>query len=436
MPGCKQEVFRVMQFSSKRLQITAVMALAALFSVVGCKPEEPASGGTTSTTSTTENSSGTSAPAARKMPTAEGNSATGDTLKLGLVASLNGDQKPWGEDSERGARLAVEEFNAAGGANGKNVELLVGDSNSQPEAGKSAAEKLIADGSLGLIGEVASGITIQMAKTAFDKGVPVVAIGATKNEVTDEGAHVFRVCYTDAFQGPVMAEFAYKECGKRKMAIMTDKKLPYSTGLTETFKAHFLKLGGEIVAEEFYEQGQSQFSAQLTNLKAKNPDGIFLSGYFPEVGPICKQAKEQGLNTQFFGGDGWDSLEIINTGGEAIIGGFFCNHYNNRDNKPEVKNFLDKWKAKYGKEPGTTMGALSYDATKLMCEALKRATAPNSKALIEAIEATENFKGVSGDVTLKGMGGNPPKRALVVEVKPLPEGFVFRKAYEASDITK
>lgn len=426
-----------MRFTDKRLRVATFLSLAAFAMLTGCKNEAATetSEPTSSNVSGSSTSTGTST-ATRRMPTAAGNTATGDTIKIGLVASLNGDQKPWGEDSERGARLAVEEFNAAGGVNGKKVELLVGDSNSQPEAGKSAAEKLIADGVLGLVGEVASGITIQMAKTAFDKGVPVIAIGATKNEVTDEGAHVFRVCYTDAFQGPVMAEFAYKERGMRNMAVMTDKKLPYSTGLSKSFIEHFQKLGGKIVAEEFYEQGQSQFSAQLTNLKAKNPDGIFLSGYFPEVGPITKQAKEQGLNCQFFGGDGWDSLEIINTGGAAIIGGFFCNHYNNRDSKPEVATFLQAWKAKYGREPGTTMGALSYDATKLMCDALKRSAGLNSKDLIAAIEATEGFRGVSGDITLKGMGGNPPKRALVVEVKPLPDGFVFRKAYEATDITK
>jgi branched-chain amino acid transport system substrate-binding protein len=277
-----------------------------------------------------------------------------------------------------------------------------------------------------------------MAKAGFEKGIPVVAIGATKDEVTDEGANVFRVCYIDSFQGPVMAEFAYNDLGLRNVALMTDKKLPYSTGLSDNFRKHFEKLGGKVIAEEFYESKQTSFTGQLTNLKAKNPDGLFLSGYFPEVGPICKQAVDAGLtNVKFMGGDGWDSLEILNSGGQAIVGGYFCNHYNSKDTRPQVQDFLSKYGAKHGgKMPGTTMAALGYDAAAVVLDSLKRASAATSSALMQAIEETENFAGVSGDITLKGMGGNPPKRALVVEVRPLPDGFVFRKAYEPKDIAK
>jgi len=353
-----------------------------------------------------------------------------DGIPLGLVASENGDLKPWGEDSAKGARLAVQVFNAAGGVDGKKVSLYIEDSNSKPEQGKSAAEKLVSeDKVICLLGEVASGITAQMGTVAEEKKVPLIAVGATRTDLTAGKPDMFRVCYTDAFQGPVMAKFAYEKLGLRNVALVTDKKQPYSTGLSDSFRAFFVKLGGKIVGEEFYESGATQFQAQLTNLKALNPDGLFMSGYFNETGPIARQAKDAGLNVKMMGGDGWDSSDILKSGGDAILGSYFCNHYNNKDDRPEVKDFLKKWGTRYDcSVPGTTMGALAYDATMLACQALKVAKTKDAAGLRDAIESTEGFKGVSGDITLKGMHGNPPKRALVVQLTK--EGQVFAKAYD------
>ena len=401
------------------------LAMVAGGLVTGCKPStpEPTPGDGTSTTTTTSTGARPESPGA-------GVTVTGDVIKIGLVASQNGDLRPWGDDSIKGVRLAEEEINAAGGINGKKIQILVGDSASTPEGGKTATEKLLADGCVGLLGEVASGITIQMANVAFEKGVPIVAVGATKTDLTEKGNNVFRVCYTDDFQGPVMARFAYEDLGLRNMGIMTDNKQPYSKGLSDSFRKKFEELGGKIVDEQFYESGQTQFTGQLTNMKAKNPDGIFMSGYFVEVGPMARQIRDVGMtDAKLLGGDGWDSTELTSGGGSAIVGGYFCNHYNNQEPREEVQNFLTKWKAKYGGEPGTTMGALGYDAAMLMFDALKRSTELNSKALIAAIEDTTDFKGVSGGISLKGMRGNPAKRALVVEVQPT--GQVFKKAFEA-----
>ncbi|MFN3683849.1 MAG: ABC transporter substrate-binding protein [Fimbriimonadaceae bacterium] len=416
----------------RRIPAALWAALIAGVVSVGCsgsgeaqKPSEPSEGAT----------SGAS-PAVRPQPTAEGNKAEGDTLKIGIVVPINGDQKPWGDDALNGAQIALEDFNKQGGIAGKKVELVIGDSGSNTEQAKSAAEKLISDGVLGIIGDVTSSNTIQIAKSAFEKGVPVVSIGATNDDVTKQGANVFRVCYIDSFQGEVMAEFAYRDLGLRNVALLTDRKQAYSVGLSNSFRKHFEQLGGKIVGEEFYETKQTTFTGQLTNLKAKNPDGLFLSGYFPEVGPIVKSAKAAGLNVKFLGGDGWDSKEILNSGGEAIVGGFFCNHYNNKDSRPQVQHFLKRWKEKVGGEPGTTMAALGYDAMAVILDALKRCQSYDSKSLAAAIEETENFPGVTGDLTLKGQNGNPRKRALVVEVRPLPDGFVMRKAIEPKDLSQ
>jgi branched-chain amino acid transport system substrate-binding protein len=417
-----------------RLGWRPLLAAFCLGVAFGCSP--PAEAPATTTPGKTEPTTGATT-GKRPAPTAEGNAATGETIKIGVIGSLTGDQKPWGEDSIEGARIAVDEFNEAGGLNGKRVELLIGDSASKAEQAKTVAEKLISDGAIAIVGEVASGHTIQIAKTAFLKGVPVVAIGATKTDLTDEGTHVVRVCYTDDFQGPVMAKFAYDELGLRNIGIMTDNKQPYSQYLSESFRKSFEGLGGKVAQEVTYESGQTQFSSQITELKAKGPDGVFLSGYFTEVGPIAQQIRQAGLNNiPLLGGDGWDSPQLLVSGGDAIIGSFFCNHYNNKETRPEVAEFLAKWARKFnGNEPGTTMGALGYDAMKLTLDALKGAEAPNSKSLIATLNEVENFKGVSGDITLKGMNGNPAKRALVVEVRPQSEGFqVFRRAYEAGEV--
>ncbi len=369
-----------------------------------------------------------------------GSTASGDVLLIGMVASENGELRPWGVDCVAGGRLAEKEINDAGGIGGKMVRLIVEDSNSKPEEGKSAAAKLAGQNVLALIGEVSSGITKQIRTVAIEQGIPLVAVGATHPEITqDSNGLVSRVCYTDDLQGPVMAQFAWDQ-GLRRVAVMTDQKQPYSIGLSKTFSDKFKALGGEIVVEQFYQSGENQFSGQLTLVKSRNPDGIFMSGYFPEVGPMARQIRSLGMrDVVLLGGDGWDSAELVSNGGDAIVGGFFCNHYNEKDDRPEVAAFLDSFKAaNNGNLPGTTMGALGYDATKLVIDAMKRlhdaGKEINSKTLAEEIANTEGFRGVSGDITLKGKNGDPPKRALVVKVQK--DGFVFEKAYEASDILK
>jgi branched-chain amino acid transport system substrate-binding protein len=415
--------------------VAAGLVLGAL---IGCSGDAKKAETTDATKPETSAPAGDDVAKGRPEPTAETVKVEGDTIKLGIVASVSGDNKVWGDESFEGAKLAIEEANKAGGIQGKKIELEMQDSASTTQGAKTAAEKLLSNGVIGILGEVSSGNTIQIANSAFAKSVPVVAIGATKIELTDIGANVFRVCYSDGFQGPVMAKFAYDDLGLRNVALMTDNKLPYSQGLSKSFKDQFEKLGGKIVVEEKYESGQTQFSGQLTELKAKNPDGIFCSGYFTEVGPIAQQARAAGIDKKvvLLGGDGWDSPKLLDSGGDAIIGGYFCNHYNNKEARPEVQAFLAKWKTAHGgKDPDTTMAALGYDAAAITIDALKRAKSLDSKALIAALDETEGFAAVSGKITLKGQNGTPFKQALVVEVKSAKDGFqVFKKAFTPDQI--
>lgn len=328
----------------------------------------------------------------RSMPKALGNSAEQkDTILIGIVVSLTGEVSPWGVEGLRGARLAIDEFNQNGGYHGKKIALLIGDSGSKPEQARSVAEKLIGQGIIGMIGDITSGGSAQVAKACFDRGVPVITIGGTRKDLSDIGANFFRVCFTDDFQGPVMAKFAYDELNLRKIASFIDRKQPYSLGLGKGFKNRFLRLGGKIIDEEYYESGQTQFGAQLTNVKSKSPDGLFVAGYYPEAGPIVRQAKSLKINVQMLGGDGWDNEQILVSGGTAIIGGYYCTHFSTKEKRKEVQNFVTNWKDKYGDYPKTITSALGYDSTKLMMDSLKRTKTLNSRSLLLAIENTENF---------------------------------------------
>lgn len=393
---------------SRRKSFLTFVGAAMLLLSWGCKND--ASSGTA-------NNGGGGGASTRPESPGEGNRVEGDVIKIGVIAALNGDQKPWGEDSVRGIQMAVDDFNAAGGLDGKKVQLIIEDTASKPEVGKTATEKLVTeDKVVAVIGEIASGTTQPAAQVCFQYGVPIISPGSTRVDITNIGDNVFRVCFTDNFQGAAMAKFAYEDLGLRRIAILTDKKLPYSTGLSDVFRQAFTDFGGEIVDEQFYESGTQDFKPQLTNIKAKNPDGLFCSGYFNEVGPIARQKEIVGLNVPMLGGDGWDSAELVNSGGRGIIGGYWTNHYSNYEiDRPQVKRFIEAFKQKYGSPPATAMAPLSYDAALVLLDAMKRAESLDSKAITKAIAETKNLDAVSGTITI-GPDGNAEKSILVLQI--------------------
>jgi len=399
----------------------AALAAAAVLVACGCGPTKTDSSGnatTTTTTNTTAANNGGATLVGRDMPTAAGNKIEGDTIKVGLIASLNGEQQPWGQDSKDGTQLAIDEINGNGGINGKKLQLVVGDTgifffnDTATTEIYTGEDKVVC-----VLGEVASGITIPAAQVCQDAGVPIIAIGATRVDVTQQGGATFRVCYTDNFQGAAMAKYAYEDLKLRNVAIMTDRKLPYSTGLSDVFRAAFTKEGGNIVTEEKYESGNLDFKAQLTNIKAKNPDGMFCSGYFTEVGPIARQRMDVGLgDIKMLGGDGWDSKDLFKSGGDGIVGGYFSNHYSDLETRPEVQDFVKKFHAKFNRDAGTAMAALSYDAAMVMAQALKDGNPSDSLGLIKAIGNVKDYKGVTGTITI-GPDGNAQKPTLVLQVQ-------------------
>lgn len=343
-------------------------------------------------------------------------SAESSTIKVGEFASLTGSEATFGQSSHKGTQLAIDDLNAGGGVLGKKIDLIYEDNQSQ--AGQSAivVRKLISsDGVVAVLGEVASSRSLEAAPICQQSGIPMISPASTNPKVTQVGDDIFRVCFIDPFQGTVMANFARKTLKLNSVAVLSDVKSDYSLGLAKFFKQGFIAAGGNIIAEENYSGGDKDFSAQLTAIKAANPDGIFVPGYYTEVGLIVLQAKQLGINCPIFGGDGWESSSLVPIGGAALEGDYFSTHYSPQDTSPAVQNFVKEFTAKYGETPDA-MAALGYDSAMLLADAIKRAGATDGPKIRDALAATKNFPGVTGNITMDA-NRDASKPAVILEIK-------------------
>jgi branched-chain amino acid transport system substrate-binding protein len=232
--------------------------------------------------------------------------------------------------------------------------------------------------------------------------------------VTQLGDYIFRVCFIDPFQGSVMAKFAVESLKKKRAAILRDIRSDYSMGLANYFAEDLKKRGGEIVADVSYSQGDVDFKSQLTAIKAKAPEVLFVPGYYTEVGIIAKQAKEVGLKADLLGGDGWDSEKLTEIGGPAIYGAYFSSHYSHEDQNPVVQAFVKNYQARYKRVPNS-LAAMGYDAAKVAIDALKRTQELTPKAVRDAIAQTKDFAGVTGTITINEQR-DAVKSAVVLKV--------------------
>lgn len=324
-----------------------------------------------------------------------------DVIKIGQYVSLSGNTATFGQSTDDGVQLALEEINAAGGVLGKQIKVITEDTQSKPETSKTAVLKLIRqDHVVALIGEIASSRTLAAAPEAQRAKVPLVTPGSTNPEVTEKGDYIFRICFIDPVQGQVMARFAAQDLKLMKAAILTDVKNDYSIGLAKFFAEEYEKLGGKVVVEEKYSEGDRDFKAQLTSIKGKNPDLLVIPGYYTEVGMIANQSRELGMKQVLLGGDGWDSAKTAEIGGKAIEGSYYTNHYATDDPNPVVQDFIKKYKAKYPGKTPDAMAALGYDSMRLVADAIKRAESTESEKLRKAIAETKNFPGVTGSITI------------------------------------
>jgi branched-chain amino acid transport system substrate-binding protein len=325
-----------------------------------------------------------------------------NTIRIGEFGSMTGTEATFGISTHRGIKMVIDEVNAAGGIAGKKLELITLDNGGKAEETVSAVTRLIAQEKVSvLLGEVASSRSLAGAPIAQRAGVPMISPSSTNPKVTEVGPYIFRVCFTDPFQGTVIAKFSAEELKAKTAALLIDKKSDYSVGLADFFRQAFTAKGGKIVDEQSYQGGDIDFKGQLTNIRAKNPDVIIVPGYYTEVGLIIKQARDLGVKAPFVGGDGWDSPKLFEIGGPALVGSYFSNHYSVDDPDPMVQDFIKRYKAANSNEVPDGLAAMGYDAAMVLVDALKRATNVSDKASIrDAIAATKNFRGVTGVITI------------------------------------
>jgi branched-chain amino acid transport system substrate-binding protein len=340
----------------------------------------------------------------------------GDTIKVGEFASLTGKEATFGQMSHHGTELAIKELNTKGGVLGKKFELITEDNQSKPGESKTIATKLISrDNVVAILGEVASGRSLEVAPICQANKIPQISPSSTNPKVTEMGDYVFRVCFIDPFQGTVMAKFAKDTLKAKNVALLTDVASAYSVGLATFFKETFVKNGGMIVMEQKYSGGDKDFKAQLTAMKGVTPDAIFIPGYYTDVGLIARQARDLGITVPLFGGDGWESSKLMEIGGPAVEGAYFSTHFSPEEQDPVKQAFVADFKKTYNEAPDA-MAALGYDSAMLLADAIKRAGTTDGTKVRDALAATKDFAGITGSITIdKDRNANKP--AVILQVK-------------------
>jgi branched-chain amino acid transport system substrate-binding protein len=364
-----------------------------------------------------------------------GKAGNSNTIKVGLNYELSGGVATYGQSLVGGIELAVEEINKAGGVLGKQIELVKVDNKSENAEAANVATKLATrDKVVAILGAATSGNTKSAAPIAVQNKVPLISASATADDVTVDSngkvrEFVFKTCFSDSFQGVIMANFAYGDLAKTNAAVLVDNTSDYSKGLAKSFRETYTKLGGNIITEEAYQAKETDFKAVLTKIKGSNPDVLFLPGYYEEVGLIVKQARELGLNVPVLGGDGYDSPKLVELAGKSALNDvYITNHYSSKDNTPEVVKFQDAFKAKYNKEPDA-FNALGYDVAYFLVDAINRAGEADRVKIKDALASTKGFKGITGELSVDE-NHNPVKSITILQMKDGEQTFLKKLAPE------
>jgi branched-chain amino acid transport system substrate-binding protein len=337
-------------------------------------------------------------------------------IPIGVYGALSGAEAAFGTSTVAGVRLAADEINAAGGILGRKIRLHIEDDQGKAEEAASVVTKLVtSDDVIALVGENSSNQSLAAAPIAQANGIPMVSPSSTNPAVTEKGEFIFRVCFTDPYQGKALATFVSDNLKVKSAAILVDKKNDYSVGLAGVFRQEFTAKGGRITAEQSYTGGDAEFRPQLTAIRATKPEVLFIPGFYTDAGQIAIQARDLGINIPLIGGDGWDSPTVIEIGGKSVENSYFSDHYFVGDTRPVVQRFVTEMKRRHGKNPEAT-AALGYDALKIIAAAIQRAGSLDRKAIRDQIAATKDYEGVSGTITM-GADRNPIKPVAMIKIE-------------------
>lgn len=336
-----------------------------------------------------------------------GDSKKSDTIRIGVVSEVTGNNATYGNSINNGIKLAVDQLNEKGGLLGKKIELVIADNKSEPAEAANAMSKLVnQDKTPVVMGLFASSSAIAASNVSEAAKIPYLAVGATNPKVTldDKTGKVkpntFRVCFIDPFQGTVGANFVLNDLQLKKAAVYIDNSSDYAKGLAAFFKKAYTEKGGSIVLEESYLQKDTDFKAVLTKIAAAKPEVIYVPGYYEEVGKICKQARELGITAPIVGGDGWDSPKLVEIAGAAALNNtYFTNHYSPDATGEASKLFVETYNKVYKQKPDAP-AVLGYDGAMLLADSIKRAGVYESAKVSAALAATKDFSAVTGKTSI------------------------------------
>lgn len=315
-------------------------------------------------------------------------------------------------------KLAIDEINKEG-IDGKKLEIVKVDNKSDAAEATSGSIKLVSqDKVVAVVGSATSTNTLAQVQVAQDNKVPLLTPTATNPDITNKAGklndYVFRTCFIDPFQGTVAANFASDEIGAKTAAIYVDSASDYSKGLAAAFKEAFTAKGGKIVAEEAYVTKDTDFRSTLTRIKSAKPEFVFLPGYYEEVGLILKQAREDGIDLPFMGGDGWDSPKVVEiAGADALKNTYITNHYSPEDEDAKIQDFVAAFEKEYDKTPDA-FAALGYDTGYYLADAIKRSGDASPEKIRQALEDVKDLQLVSGTLNLDE-NHDPIKSATILE---------------------
>jgi branched-chain amino acid transport system substrate-binding protein len=341
--------------------------------------------------------------------------AVSSDIPVGMYGALSGGEAAFGQATLAGVRLAADEINASGGVLGRKIRLVVEDDQGKAEEAASVVTKMTTrDNVIAVIGENSSNQSLAAAPICQAAKVPMISPSSTNPNVTKKGDYIFRVCFTDPYQGKALATFVRNDLKAKTAAVLKDNKNDYSVGLAQFFEETFTSLGGKIVVEQSYSGGDNDFRPQLTSIKQTKPDVLFIPGFYTDVGQIAIQARDLGITVPMVGGDGWDSPTVIQIGGKAVDNSYFSDHYFMGEPRPAVQKFVADIRKRTGHDPEAN-AALGYDALHILADAIKRAGSVDRAKIRDQIAVTKNYGGVSGTITM-GPDRDPIKPVAMIKI--------------------
>lgn len=345
-----------------------------------------------------------------------GEVAKTETIKIGGMAPLTGALAIYGVTTTNGAELAVKEINANGGVLGKKIEYVMLDTKGDSTEAVMAYNKLVDEKVAGIIGEVTSKPTLAVAEVAVQDNMPLITPTGTQVDITEVGPNIFRVCFTNPYQGKVLAITSKERLGANTVAVMLNNSSDYSDGIAKAFIEESEKLGMKVMGVEGYSDGDKDFRPQLTKLAAMNPDVILIPEYYEQAALIATQAREVGVKSIFVGSDGWDGIAktLDQSSYAAIENSYFTNHFSMEDQSEKIQNFLKDYREAYKEDP-SAFSALGYDAVYMMKYAIEKAGTTDKQKVVDALKGIE-YDGVTGYLTFDDHN-NPIKAVTVLKIE-------------------